>query len=140
SLAALSAAPLYSLALYLLFYAGNIVSRALGLGGDVERVYAMVEATVDRLALLGAISVAEELYWRGGIQESLVKSRLGRPWWLSAIPYSLAHVSSGITVLVPAALVAGLVLGLAAHRHGIATAIIAHYTWLILSFKIAPYQ
>jgi hypothetical protein len=135
----LAVAPLYALALHVLFYLGAMASEAVGLGGDVATVYSLVRAAPDRIALLALISAAEEVYWRGGVQESLVRARMGLPWWVSPIPYSIAHVPSGITILVPAALVAGLVLGMAAHRHGLIVSTVAHYLWLLLAFHLSPY-
>ncbi|MCE4613150.1 MAG: CPBP family glutamic-type intramembrane protease [Desulfurococcales archaeon] len=136
--AALALSPIYALALYASFYAGYRASLVLGMGADVEKVYSMVYPSIDRLALLALISLSEEVYWRGGVQELLVRRRMGKPWWLASIPYSLVHVSSGIPVLVPAALVAGLILGHAASRLGLAASTLAHYSWLLLMFRFLP--
>jgi len=89
------------------------------------------------LIVLGLASLFEEIYWRGVVQEIILKS-MGLPWWLSSGFYALGHISSGMPVFVLAALVAGLLLGYTAHRWGIAASATAHYMWLILMFYIAP--
>ena len=81
----------------------------------------------------------EEVYWRGGFQENLLKERFGDFRWLfSSIVYSLVHVVTLNLVLVAAAFVVGVVLGYTAKRFGLSSAIIAHVVWLLLVIIIAP--
>lgn len=124
-------------ALYIVFYAGNLAARAIGRGGEVEAVYGVVEPDADTLAVLALASIFEEVYWRGAIQEVLLKG-VGLPWWLSSLIYALGHAASGMPVFVAAAFTAGLALGYTAHRLGVTASAVAHYTWLLLMFYVAP--
>ena len=126
-----------AVALYLVFYAGNIAVGVVGRRAEVESVYRVVEADAATLALLGLASIFEELYWRGAVQEVLLKGA-GLPWWLSSVLYASGHAASGMPVFVLAALTAGLILGYTAHRWGVAASAVAHYAWLILMFYVAP--
>jgi hypothetical protein len=123
--------------LYVVFYAGNIAAGIVGRRVEVESVYSVVEANAATLALLGLASLFEEFYWRGAVQEVLLKGT-GLPWWLSSILYASGHIASGMPVFVLAALTAGLLLGYTAHRWGVTASAVAHYAWLILMFYVAP--
>ena len=123
--------------LYAVFYAGNIAAGIIGRSVEVEAVYSVVKTNAATLITLGLASLFEEIYWRGVVQEIILKS-IGLPWWLSSGFYALGHIASGMLVFVLAALIAGLLLGYTAHRWGIAASATAHYMWLILMFYIAP--
>lgn len=133
---------LYSLVgaalLYAVFLAGGVFARATGMWWQVEAVYASVKAEPLQLAGVALIGVAEEVYWRGYVQGYVVERALGRRWWLSAAPYSLVHVVSGMPLLVLAALPVGLVLGLVAERGGVAASGLGHALWLYTVLYALP--
>ena len=133
----LAAGALASLPLYAVFQAGGRLAGALGLGEYVGEVYSMVDLGPVTAVALAAVSVFEEVYWRGAVQEVVLAGR-GLPWWLSSVPYSLVHAATGNPVLVAAALVVGLYLGLTARLLGVAASAAAHYAWLLLVFSVPP--
>ncbi|MEM0093620.1 MAG: CPBP family intramembrane glutamic endopeptidase [Thermofilum sp.] len=130
--------PLGALALYFVFIAGGAFSVAVGMWWQVLRVYSSLTRTPVELAAVFVVGLAEEVFWRGYLQEDLIVSRLGRPWWLSAIPYSLVHLVSGLPLLILAAAPVGLVTGLLARKWGVACSAAAHIAWLYLVLYIAP--
>jgi len=127
-----------ALLLYLVFLAGGLLSRILGMWWQVERVYSSLTHSPLEVLLLVAIGFSEEVYWRGYLQEDLLASRLKAPWWLSSLPYSLVHLVSGMPLLVLAALPVGLVMGFLARRWGVGTSALAHTAWLYLVLYLAP--
>lgn len=137
SASAVAAGAASALALYALFVAGDALVGAIGLGGQVELIYSLVERSPPVAVALALVAVFEEVYWRGALQEGVIR-RAGAPWWYSALAYSASHAASGLLVLVAAALVVGLVLGYTARRWGIISSSIAHYLWLALVFYVAP--
>lgn len=127
-----------ALALYLIFLAGGAFSVAVGVWWQVLRVYSSLTHTPVELAAVLVVGFAEEIFWRGYLQEDLVVSRLREPWWLSVIPYSLVHAVSGLPLLILAAAPVGLVMGLLARRWGVVCSAAAHAAWLYLVLYIAP--
>ncbi len=128
-----------SIVLYLAFYMGNLLVKAMGLHYSVKEVYMLVNLTSYTPILLLVVSLAEEFYWRGWLQGTVLAT-MSPPWLWASIVYALAHVASGNPILVPAAFVAGLILGVTMERWGLAASSIAHFTWLIAAFYIAPYS
>ena len=134
----LSASLAGALLLYLVFLAGGLLSRILGMWWQVERVYSSLTRSPLEVLLLAVIGFSEEVYWRGYLQEDLLVSRLRAPWWLSSLPYSLVHLVSGMPLLVLAALPVGLVMGFLARRWGVGTSALAHSAWLYIVLYLAP--
>lgn len=145
-----------AVALYVLFYAGDILLRAIGLDSSVDEVYAMITEVADMqtvaLALIW-IGAMEELYWRGGLLygalssreniggengENLVDGRSSVGAFIAASYYTLVHLSTMNVALIAGALVAGVVLTVIAYYRGVAASIIAHIIWLELLIVILP--
>jgi hypothetical protein len=127
-----------ALLLYVVFLMGGLLSKTLGMWWQVERVYSSLTRSPLEAALLAVIGISEEVYWRGYLQEDLLVSRLGAPWWLSSLPYSLVHLVSAMLLLVLAALPVGLVMGFLARRWGVGTSALAHAAWLYIVLYLAP--
>ena len=127
-----------SVTLYLVFVAGGLFSRAVGAWWQVLRVYSSLERSPLELLSTVVVGFAEEVYWRGYVQEHFISRQAGRPWWCSAIPYSLVHIVSGLPLLVLAAAPVGLIMGWLAKRWGVACSAAAHALWLVLVLYAAP--
>jgi len=127
-----------ALLLYVVFLVGGLLSKTLGMWWQVERVYSSLTRSPLEAALLAVIGISEEVYWRGYLQEDLLVSRLGAPWWLSSLPYSLVHLVSAMPLLVLAALPVGLVMGFLARRWGVGTSALAHAAWLYIILYLVP--
>ncbi len=102
--------------------------RALGPAGEISA----------RLALV--IGPAEELFWRGFVQDRLAE-RAGR-WGgaaLAAAAYGGAHASTGNATLLGAASVAGAYWSmLRAAGVPLGTLIVSHAIWDVAIFLVAP--
>lgn len=132
-------------ALYLTFRAGDPLARRLVPGGDrqIGEIYALRNLRphgeiAARLATI--VAPAEELFWRGFIQEALMR-RLGR--WRGAAAasaaYAGAHLATGNFMLVGAAGLAG------AHWSALYAAgvplgalVVSHVTWDVWVFLLQP--
>jgi len=140
--------------LYVIFMVGNILSALLYLilPGAVANlfdprlvgsVYGLgQEGTpwVKGLLLFFIISPCEEIFWRGFVQRWAAK-RLGgfAGWLLAAFFYAGAHFVTGNILLVLAASVTGLFLGLLYWwRRNLAACIVAHALWTATIFLILP--
>lgn len=134
----LPASFLGALALHLIFVTGGIFSIAVGAWWQVLRVYNSLARTPLELLAVAVVGFAEEVYWRGYLQEHLVVARLRMPWWLAAVPYSLVHLVSGLPLLILAAAPVGLVAGILARKKGVACSAAAHIAWLYLVLYVAP--
>ena len=82
---------------------------------QVDSIYGIKEGTspwVLSLLLLLLIGPAEELFWRGYVQERMQKKwGLDRSFWIAVACYTLVHVPSCNFMLVMAAMVCGAVWG-----------------------------
>jgi membrane protease YdiL (CAAX protease family) len=135
----LIAGGLAAIALHVVFLVGREVSELLSLLGYIESIYASVQLTAYTPLLLILIAIAEELYWRGWLQETLL-SGLKLRWVVSSLVYSASHATSLNPVLVAAALAAGAILGLTAKRFGLSASIVAHAIWVEIAFYVTPYH
>ena len=112
-------------------------------GAEIARIYDLstlgkrLELGV-RLALI--IGPAEELFWRGLVQQRL-SARYGR-WWgavLGTLAYGGAHIVTGNATLLGAATVAGAFWGgLYALGAPMSALIVSHSSWDVLTFLVAP--
>lgn len=122
-------------ALYIIFYAGGILLSSLGLGTSVNLIYRTIYTQSQRGVLaimLALIAVFEEVYWRGGLQGYIKKTRLFKNyvWVVSALYYASVHLLTTNLVLALSALVVGLITSFIANRYGIISSAIAHIIWI----------
>ena len=133
--------------LYGVFAIGDRAARVLMPNGDqdigniyeLRRLRSRLELAL-RLALV--IAPAEELFWRGLLQEALGR-RLGRSKAaaLSAALYGGAHLCTGNLTLVGAATVAGAGWsGLAAIGTPMPALVVSHCLWDVWIFLVRPTQ
>jgi membrane protease YdiL (CAAX protease family) len=131
--------------LYGTFELGDRFARRFVPGGDrqIGEIYSLRELAPrgeTALRLAAVIAPAEELFWRGLVQEALM-ARFGR--WrgaaLAAATYSAVHVASGNFTLVGAAGVAGAHwCALYAAGMPMAALIVSHTAWDIWIFLVQP--
>lgn len=131
--------------LYGIFQLGDRLTRQFipNGGRQIEQIYALRrlrprQELIMRLGLI--IGPAEELFWRGFLQERLME-RFGR--WrgmlMGMAAYGAAHIASGNFTLIGAATVAGGFWGgLYALGMPMGALIVSHIVWDILIFLIAP--
>jgi membrane protease YdiL (CAAX protease family) len=137
---------LSALVLYLIFLAGNELSRSIfhfaakGIGG----VYSFKDgASISRIFLLIVLLIGpgEEVFWRGFLQRHW-SARAGtlRSWLGAAAFYAAVHAGSGNIMLVLAALVCGLYWGALYARYRSALLIaVSHTLWDVLIFLVLPF-
>jgi uncharacterized protein len=139
-LGAVSAAALYGT-----FKVGDQFARRFVPGGDdqIRDIYSLRDLaprgeTATRLVAI--IGPAEELFWRGLVQEALMR-RYGR-WTgaaMAAVTYSAIHVTTGNFTLMGAAGVAGAHwCALYAAGVPIGALIVSHCAWDVWIFLIQP--
>lgn len=132
-------------ALYATFKAGDRFARRMVPGGDnqIRDIYSLRELaprgeTAARLVTV--IGPAEELFWRGLVQEALMR-RYGR-WTgaaMAALAYSAVHVTTGNFTLIGAAGVAGAHwCALYAAGVPIGALIVSHCAWDVWIFLVQP--
>jgi hypothetical protein len=136
---------LSALGLYLTFLTGDRFARRFVPGGDQEirdiytlRTLRPRSEIATRLGLI--IGPAEEIFWRGLVQEGLMR-RFGR--WpgaaLAAAAYGGVHVTTGNFTLFGAAGVAGAHwCALYAARVPLGTLIVSHVAWDVWIFLVQP--
>jgi uncharacterized protein len=134
-------------ALYGMFQVGDRAARAVMPNGaeDIGEVYLLrsLRPRGEIAARLAAvIGPAEELYWRGLVQEELTR-RLGpaRGAAAAAAIYGGAHLATGNPTLVGAAAVAGGAWSaLAALGVPMPALVVSHVVWDIWIFLVQPTQ
>jgi membrane protease YdiL (CAAX protease family) len=132
-------------ALYGIFHLGDRVSRMVMPHGaaQIEEIYSLkrIRPRKELMARLGlVIGPAEEFFWRGFLQDGLMR-RFGRLWGtlMGVAAYGGAHLVSGNFTLVGAATVAGAFWGgLYALGMPLGGLIVSHVIWDNLIFLIAP--
>ncbi len=131
--------------LYVAFRAGDRFARRFVPGGDaqIRELYALRTLRPQpeiAIRLAAVIAPAEELFWRGLIQEVLM-ARYGR-WTgaaLAATTYAAAHVVSGNLTLVGAAGVAGAHwCALYAAGVPLGALVVSHVAWDLWIILIRP--
>ncbi len=131
--------------LYATFKVGDVFARRFVPGGDeqIRDIYAL-RALRPRpeiaLRLATVIGPAEELFWRGLVQEALM-ARYGR--WpgaaLAALCYGGIHVVTGNVTLFGAAGIAGAHwCALRAARVPLGALIVSHVAWDVWIFLVQP--
>jgi uncharacterized protein len=132
-------------ALYGTFKLGDRFARRFVPGADdqIRDIYALRDMaprpeTAARLVTI--IGPAEELFWRGLVQEALMR-RYGR-WTgaaMAAVTYSAVHVTTGNFTLLGAAAVAGAHwCALYAAGVPIGALIVSHCVWDVWIFLVQP--
>jgi membrane protease YdiL (CAAX protease family) len=132
-------------ALYATFRAGDVFARRFVPGGDaqIRDIYTLrtIRSRPEIAARLATvIGPAEELFWRGLVQEALM-GRFGR--WrgaaLAAIAYGGVHVVTGNFTLFGAAGIAGAHwCALYAAGVPLGALVVSHVTWDVWIFLIQP--
>ena len=133
--------------LYLVFFAGNYVSRQLFNFADtgIQDVYDFKgSATAFRIGLLMLLVIGpgEELFWRGFLQRHY-ESRIGRAWGFVAatLVYTGVHVLTGNPMLIVAALFAGIFWGWMFMRYrSMVMNSVSHIFWDIAVFIVIPFH
>lgn len=132
-------------ALYVTFKVGDRFARRYVPGGDrqIRAIYTLRELrprgeTAARLVTV--IGPAEELFWRGLVQEALMR-RYGR--WIgaamAAVVYSSVHVTTGNFTLMGAAGIAGAHwCALYAAGVPMGALIVSHCAWDVWIFLVQP--
>lgn len=133
--------------LYCVFAVGDRAARVVMPSGDedIGHIYELRQLRPRaelalRLALI--IAPAEELFWRGFLQQALIR-RYGRNKGaaVSAAMYGGAHICTGNATLVGAATVAGAGWsGLAAAGVPIPALVASHAIWDVWIFLVRPTQ
>ncbi|MCH5138545.1 CPBP family intramembrane metalloprotease [Clostridiaceae bacterium UIB06] len=134
-----------AIALYGVFYAGNIISGYLFPFKDaqISSVYSNksnANLTLIGLLLFFIIGPGEELYWRGFIQNTLGK-KFGetKGYLFSVLLYTAVHIVTGNFMLIIAALVCGLFWGwLYKKEKSLIPVIISHAVWDLTIFVLLP--
>ena len=131
--------------LYATFKLGDRFARRYVPGGDrqIRQIYGLRELRPREetaLRLVAVIGPAEELFWRGLVQEALMR-RYGR--WrgaaLAAVVYSSVHVTTGNFTLMGAAGVAGAHwCALYAAGVPMGALIVSHSAWDVWVFLLQP--
>ncbi|MBR3883578.1 MAG: CPBP family intramembrane metalloprotease [Bacteroidaceae bacterium] len=111
---------------------------------QVDLIYGMKEQQnewVIACLLLFIIGPAEEIFWRGFVQRNLVKSLdSNKAFIITTIIYAIVHIWAFNFMLLMAALVCGIVWGLAYRlfpKHLFAL-IVSHAVWDAMVFVIFP--
>jgi hypothetical protein len=132
-------------ALYGTFKLGDRFARRFVPGGDdqIRDIYSLRELAPrsdTALRLVTIIGPAEELFWRGLVQEALMR-RYGR-WTgaaMAAVAYSAVHVTTGNFTLMGAAGVAGAHwCFLYAAGFPIGALVVSHCAWDVWIFLVQP--
>ncbi len=134
-----------AIALYMFFWAGDAVARAVlpFAGREIGGVYATrTQAPTALIAVLLAVWIgpAEEVFWRGFVQRRLGEW-LGsaRGWLVAALLYTVVHVWSANLMLLVAAAVCGLFWGALFWRcRSVWPGLISHAVWDVVIFVLLP--
>ena len=133
--------------LYVIFWAGKELSVALFpfASREIGNVYVtktQLSPVAIGLLLFFIMGPAEEIYWRGFVQESL-NGRLGKTGGLlltSGI-YALVHIVAFNFMLLVAAAVCGLFWGLLFLREkNLVTVMLSHSLWDVMTFVLFPFS
>ena len=136
-----------AVALWMAFWIGDKLSQLMFdfARPQVDLIYSIKGSTSKiyiALALLFIIGPAEELFWRGYIQE-FMQQRLGKNlgFVVATLVYTLIHIWSFNFMLIMAALVCGVCWGLLYRidRRLLPALIISHALWDTAAFVVFPF-
>ncbi len=133
--------------LYFIFYLGHHLAPYIlpGSKTQVGGIYSLGEGTSKMLIFLLLFFITgpgEEIFWRGFLQDHLMK-KLGdfQGFVLATLIYAGVHVFSLNLMLVLAALVAGVFWGLLyLWKRNLLVQITSHSFWSAVIFAVAPIQ
>ncbi|HST04487.1 MAG TPA: CPBP family intramembrane glutamic endopeptidase, partial [Chloroflexia bacterium] len=131
--------------LYLIFQVGDRLARVILPNGaaEIDNIYDLQSlgskwGLAARLSMI--IGPAEELFWRGLVQKTLM-DEYGKPLGtaLGVASYGGAHLVTGNITLIGAATVAGAYWG-TLYTAGVpmGALIVSHMAWDVFTFLIAP--
>ena len=134
-----------AIALYIIFYLGNIVSGFIFPFKDSQVLSVYSNRSSGNLIWIGLlllfiIGPGEEIYWRGFIQNTL-SQKMGetKGYVISVLLYAGVHIITGNVMLVIAALVCGVFWGwLYKKEKSLLPVIISHAIWDLTVFVIFP--
>ncbi|MBM2813664.1 MAG: protease [Ignavibacteria bacterium] len=131
--------------LYFVFFAGNIISKMLFDFAEhqVNNIYS-TKSQADKifigLSLLLWIGPAEEIFWRGYVQNNLAK-KYGdmNGFFITTAIYTLVHIWGFNLMLLVAALFCGLFWGWMFMKYkSLTPGLISHAVWDLFIFIIVP--
>ena len=131
--------------LYLIFYAGNYLSNMIFdfAKTQVTGIYSnksLLDSTTIGLLLFFIIGPAEEIFWRGFVQDTL-SQRFGENigWIAASLIYGGVHLFAGNFMLFAAALICGLFWGFVfKNQKSLWPCIISHSLWDLTIFILIP--
>jgi uncharacterized protein len=131
--------------LYLVFYFGDIMSKVILPFADsqVVGVYSnksLSDPMVIGLLLLFIIGPAEEVFWRGFVQDTL-QEKFGdnKGWIIASLIYGGVHIVAMNLMLFMAALICGLFWGWIFKKYrSLWPGIISHALWDLTIFILLP--
>jgi len=133
--------------LYLLFFAGNYLSRRWFdfAGSGIENVYGFKGgASATRIAMLMILVIGpgEEIFWRGYLQRQFANKWGKWPGLIIAlILYTGVHIFTGNFMLIMAALICGLFWGWLYMKHeSMLINVISHTVWDVVVFLLIPFN
>jgi membrane protease YdiL (CAAX protease family) len=133
--------------LYLLFFAGNYLSRKWFnfAGSGIEGVYNFKgDAAGIRIAILMLLVIGpgEELFWRGYLQRKIsLKTGKWAGLLLALVLYTGVHILTGNIMLILAAFICGLFWGwLYLKYNSMVINVISHTVWDIVVFLVLPFN
>lgn len=138
---------LSALLLYAIFWVGNVLSTQFFhfAQPEIAGIYctrAQASPLVIGLLLLFWVGPAEEIFWRGFVQERLY-GRYGRVggYLVASFVYAAIHVFGFNFILFMASLVCGLFWGAMYLRYrSVWPGLISHAVWDVLIFVVIPVQ
>ncbi len=133
--------------LYAIFWVGNVVSTQLFhfARPEITGIYstrAQASPLTIGLLLLFWVGPAEEIFWRGFVQERLY-GRYGRMggYLVASLVYAAIHIFGFNFMLFMASLVCGLFWGAMYFRYGsVWPGLVSHAIWDVMIFVIIPVQ
>ncbi|OPY04390.1 MAG: CAAX amino terminal protease self- immunity [Syntrophaceae bacterium PtaB.Bin038] len=136
-----------ALILYAVFWVGNLVSTQVFQFAKPEiagiySIRAQASPLVIGLLLLFWVGPAEEIFWRGFVQERLYERYGGMGGYLVAsLVYAAIHVFGFNFMLFMASLICGLFWGAMYLRYrSVWPGLISHAVWDVLIFVVIPVQ
>ena len=131
--------------LYFIFWLGKQISNALFTFadhqiGDIYGIGTNTPLWAITLLLFFITGPSEELFWRGYLQDNLMKRfGKGKGWIAATAIYALVHIWSFNFMLIGAAAVAGLFWGgMYRYHDNLAPVIISHAVWSSVIFAVFP--